>query len=59
MSKENPNKGKPIYYKNEKHFIAFEMQNHYLISASKDLSKMFCLGKKQVSIKPNKYDEKN
>jgi hypothetical protein len=50
----NPNKGKPIYYRDEKHFIVYEMNDSMLISKNKDLSKIFCVKKTQLSVKPNK-----
>jgi|LakMenEpi03Aug12_release.lakeMendotaPanAssembly.Ray.scaffolds.fasta_scaffold00928_42 hypothetical protein len=45
------NRGKPIYYKNIEHFISFEMENHFIISMSKDLSKCFSVLKSDVSFK--------
>jgi len=50
----NPNKGKPIYYKDEKHYIVYEFDNNVLISKNKDLNKIFSVRKTQVSVKPSK-----
>ena len=54
MSDNNPNKGKPVYFKDELHFIVYEMSDSILISKNKDLTKIFCVKKKQISIKLKK-----
>ncbi len=50
----NINKGQPIYYKNELHYIVYEFDDNIIISRSKDLSKAYCVKKSNVSVKPNK-----
>ncbi len=59
MSKENPNKIKPIYYNNIKHYIAYEMATMMLISKSKELDKMFCVKKSKLTVKPLKNQDEN
>jgi hypothetical protein len=54
MSDNNPNKGKPVYFKDELHYIVFEMSDNILISKNKDLSKVFCVKRKNISFKPKK-----
>lgn len=50
-----PNRGKPIYYKNELHYIVYEMEKNTLISKSKNLSEgIFCVPKSKLNIKPKK-----
>jgi len=39
------NKGKPIFFKNEKHYIVYELDKHFLISKNKDLSMAFSVEK--------------
>jgi len=46
---ETVNKGKECWYKDEKHFIVYEADNITLITKSKDLTKVFCVQKKQVT----------
>jgi hypothetical protein len=50
----NINRGQPIYYKNELHYIVYEFENNTIISKNKDLSKAFCVVKSNLSIKPTK-----
>jgi hypothetical protein len=50
----NINKGQPIYYKNELHYIVYEFDDNIIISKSKDLSKSYCVKKISVSVKPKK-----
>jgi hypothetical protein len=50
----NINKGKPIYYKNELHYIVYEFDDNIIISINEDLSKAFCVKKNNVSVKPKK-----
>ena len=56
MSNNNdnqPNRGKPIYYKNELHYIVFEMPTNTLITKSENLSEgIFCVQKSKLSVKP-------
>lgn len=52
ITANNINKGKPIYYKKMLHYIVYEFGDNILISANKDLSKVFCLKKSKVSVKP-------
>jgi len=57
MSNENnnPNKGKPIYYQNELHYIVYEMTTNILITKNKNLDEgVFCVPKSKVSVKPKK-----
>jgi hypothetical protein len=50
----NINRGKPIYYTNELHYIVYEFESKIIISKENDLSKAFCVEKIHVSIKPIK-----
>lgn len=50
----NINRGQPIYYENKLHYIVYEFEDNILISKNKDLSKVFSVKKKYVSINPNK-----
>jgi hypothetical protein len=50
----NINKGLPIYYKNKLHYIVYEFDDNIIISNNKDLSKAYCVKKKNVSINPKK-----
>ena len=50
----NINKGQPIYYKNELHYIVYEFDDNIIISKSKDFSKSYCVKKISVSVKPKK-----
>jgi hypothetical protein len=50
----NINKGKPIYYKNEHHYIVYEFDDNIIISKNEDLSKAYCVKKNNVSVKPKK-----
>jgi hypothetical protein len=50
----NVNKGKPIYFKNELHYIVYEFDENIIISKKEDLSKAFCVKKNYVSVKPKK-----
>jgi hypothetical protein len=50
----NVNRGKPIYYKNELHYIVYEFDSNIIISKNQDLSKAYCVSKNNVSIKPTK-----
>lgn len=50
----NVNKGQPIYYKNELHYIVYEFDDNIIISLNKDLSKAYCVKKSNVSVKPKK-----
>ena len=54
MNSNNINKGKPIYYKNELHYIVYEFDDNIIISKNEDLSKAFCVKKINVSVKPKK-----
>ena len=54
MNPNNINKGKPIYYKNELHYIVYEFDDNIIISKNEDLSKAFCVKKINVSVKPKK-----
>lgn len=54
MSDNNTNKGKPVYFKDELHYIVFEMLDNILISKNKDLSKIFCVKRTKISFKPKK-----
>lgn len=49
---QNINKGKPIYYKNIKHWIVYEFEDKILIAKQEDLIKSFCVNKVNVSVKP-------
>ena len=49
---QNINRGKPIYYKDVKHFIVYEFDDKMLISKNEDLIKSFCVNKVNVSVKP-------
>jgi hypothetical protein len=50
----NVNKGQPIYYKNELHYIVYEFDDNIIISKNKDFSKSYCVKKIYVSVKPQK-----
>ena len=50
----NVNKGQPIYYKNELHYIVYEFYDNTIISKNKDLSKSFCVKKNKLSVKIKK-----
>lgn len=50
----NVNKGKPIYYRDELHYIVYEFDDNIIISKQKDLSRAFCVKKTKVSINPKK-----
>ena len=47
----NVNKGKPIYFKDEVHYIVYESNEIFLISKNQDLTKVFSVNKSQVSYK--------
>ncbi len=47
----NVNKGKPIYFKDEVHYIVYESNEILLISKNEDLTKVFSVNKSQVSYK--------
>lgn len=40
------NRGKPIYYKDVKHWIVYEFDDNILISRNEDLTAVFCVKKK-------------
>jgi hypothetical protein len=48
------NKGKPIFYKDVKHWIVYEFDDNIIISKNKDFSKAYCVKKIYVSVKPKK-----
>ncbi len=49
----NPNRGKPIYYNNELHYIVHEMNEITLISKSKSLDVgVFCVKKNKLKVRP-------
>jgi len=50
----NINRGQPIYYKNELHYIVYEFDDNIIISKNKDLIKSFNVKKKYVSVKQKK-----
>jgi hypothetical protein len=50
----NVNKGQPIYYKNELHYIVYEFYDNIIISKNKDLTKSYCIKKNNVSVKLKK-----
>jgi hypothetical protein len=50
----NVNKGQPIYFKNELHYIVYEFDDNIIISKNKDFSKAYCVKKIYVSVKPKK-----
>jgi len=39
------NRGKPIYYKDIKHWIVYEFDDNILISRNEDLTAVFCVKK--------------
>lgn len=39
------NRGKPIYYKDVKHWIVYEFDDNILISRNEDLTAVFCVKK--------------
>lgn len=47
----NVNKGKPIYFKDEVHYIVYETNEIFLISKNEDLTKAFSVNKSKVSYK--------
>ena len=49
---QNINRGKPIYYKDVKHFIVYEFDDKMLISKNEDLIKVFSVNKVNLSVKP-------
>lgn len=50
---QSPNKGKPIFFENELHYIVYEFSVNILISKNQDLSKVFCVPKTKTSVKEN------
>ena len=50
----NVNKGMPIYYKNELHYIIYEFDDNIIISKTKDHTQAFAVKKSSTSIKPKK-----
>jgi hypothetical protein len=48
------NRGKPIYFKNEHHFIVYEFDDNIIISKNADFSKSYCVKKSRVSYKLKK-----
>ena len=46
---QNINKGKPIYFKNIKHWIVYEFEDMMLIATNEDLTGVFSVSKKQIS----------
>ena len=50
----NVNKGMPIYYNNELHYIVYEFDDKMIISKNKDLSKAFSVNKSKLSVKQKK-----
>lgn len=50
-SEKQPNVGKPVTFKNKKHYIAYEFQegNQLLISKSKKLTKKFSVKSNQIT----------
>ena len=50
----NVNKGQPIYYQNELHYIVYEFEDNIIISKNKDLSRAYCVKKTKVSVNPQK-----
>ncbi len=50
----NVNRGNPIYYKKELHYIVYEFDDNIIISKNVDLSKAYCVKKSNVSVKPQK-----
>jgi len=50
----NVNKGMPIYYKNELHYIVYEFDDKIIISQNKDLTKGFSVYKSSTSVKQTK-----
>ena len=48
----NVNRGQPIYYKNQFHFIVYEFDDNIIISKNEDLSRAYCVKKIYVSVKP-------
>lgn len=46
---ETVNRGKECWYKDEKHYIVYEADKITLITKRKDLTKVFCVQKKQVT----------
>lgn len=50
----NINKGQPIYFKKELHYIVYEFYDNIIISKNKDLSKSYCVKKNKVSVKLKK-----
>jgi hypothetical protein len=50
----NVNRGQPIYYKNQLHFIVYEFDDNIIISKNEDLSRAYCVKKIYVSVKPKK-----
>lgn len=54
INANNINKGKPIYYENNLHYIVYEFEDNMLISANEDLTRVFCVKKSKTSVKPTK-----
>ncbi len=54
VNANNINRGKPIYYNDILHYIVYEFDDNMLISATKDLNKVFCVKKTKTSINPKK-----
>jgi hypothetical protein len=50
----NVNKGMPIYYNNELHYIVYEFDDKMIISQNKDLTKAFSVNKSKLSVKQKK-----
>jgi hypothetical protein len=44
------NKGKPIFYKEVKHWIVYEFDENMLIAKNEDLTGVFCVPKSQVHV---------
>jgi hypothetical protein len=44
------NKGKPIYYKEVRHWIVYEFNDKILIARNEDLTGVFCVPKSQVHV---------
>lgn len=50
INSNNINEGKPIYYKNELHYIVYEFGENMLISKSKELNNVYCVKKNKTSV---------
>jgi hypothetical protein len=51
INSDNINRGQPIYYKNELHYIVHEFDENIIISKNKDFTKCYSVRKSKTSIK--------